>query len=37
VERAALSANAESLVGATDQQIDALKAKGTIVEMECGA
>jgi hypothetical protein len=36
-ERVALSANAESLVGATDQQIDALKAKGTIVEMECGA
>ena len=35
-ERAALSANASSLVGATDAQIEALKTKGTIVEMECG-
>jgi hypothetical protein len=35
-ERAALSANAASLVDATEQQIDALKAMGTIVEMECG-
>ena len=35
-ERAALSANAASLVGASDEQIEALKAKGTIVEMECG-
>jgi hypothetical protein len=34
-ERAALSANAASLIGATDRQIEALKAKGTIVEMEC--
>jgi hypothetical protein len=24
------------LVGSTDQQIEALKAKGTILEMECG-
>lgn len=35
-ERAALSANAASLVRASDEQIKALKAKGTIVEMECG-
>jgi hypothetical protein len=35
-ERAALSANAASLIGATDQQIDELKAKGTILEIECG-
>jgi hypothetical protein len=35
-ERAALSANATSLIGATDQQIDELKANGTILEMECG-
>ncbi len=35
-ERAALSANAASLIGATDAQIEALKAKGAIVEMECG-
>jgi hypothetical protein len=34
-ERAALSANAASLTGATDQQIDALKVKGTILELEC--
>ena len=34
-ERAALGANAASLVDATDAQIEALKAKGTIVEMEC--
>jgi hypothetical protein len=34
-ERTALSANATSLVGATDQQIDVLKVKGTILEMEC--
>ena len=35
-ERAALGANAASLVDATDAQIEALKAKGTIVEMEHG-
>ena len=35
-ERAALSANATSLVSATDAQIDALKIRGTLVEMECG-
>jgi hypothetical protein len=35
-ERAALSANAAALIGASDEQIEALKAKGTIVEMECG-
>ena len=35
-ERAALSANAAALVGATDAQIEALKAKGTILEMERG-
>lgn len=35
-ERAALSANASALIGASDEQIEALKAKGTIVEMECG-
>jgi hypothetical protein len=35
-ERAALSANAAALIGASDEQIEALKAKGTIVEMDCG-
>jgi hypothetical protein len=35
-ERAALSANATALIGASGEQIEALKAKGTIVEMECG-
>jgi hypothetical protein len=35
-EQSALSANASALVDATDQQIDDLKARGTIVEMECG-
>jgi hypothetical protein len=35
-ERTALSANAVALVGSTDQQIEALTAKGTILEMECG-
>ena len=35
-ERSALSANASALVDATDGQIDDLKAKGTILEMECG-
>ena len=35
-ERTALGANAASLVGATNAQIEALKAKGTIVEMERG-
>lgn len=36
-ERAALSATATSLVGASDEQIEALKAKRTLVEMECSA
>ena len=35
-ERAALSANAAALIGASNGQIEVLKAKGTIVEMECG-
>jgi hypothetical protein len=35
-EQSALSANASALVDATDQQIDDLKARGAIVEMECG-
>lgn len=34
-ERAALSTNATALIGASDEQIEALKAKGAIVEMEC--
>lgn len=34
-ERSALGANASALVDADDRQIDALKAKGTIVELEC--
>ena len=34
-ERRALSANASALVGTTDKQIDELKAKGTILELEC--
>lgn len=34
-ERTALSANASALVDANDRQIDALKPKGTIVELEC--
>ena len=35
-ERNALSANASALIDATDRQIDDLKVRGTIVEMECG-
>jgi hypothetical protein len=35
-EQSALSANASALVDATDRQIDDLKARGTIMEMECG-
>ena len=35
-ERSALNANASALVDTTDHQIDALKAKGTILELECG-
>lgn len=35
-ERAALSANAAALIEASDEQIEALKDKRTIVEMECG-
>ncbi len=35
-ERSALSANASALVDATDRQIEELKAKGTILELECG-
>jgi hypothetical protein len=35
-ERAALSANATALIEASDEQIEALKAKGAMVEMECG-
>ena len=35
-EQSALSTNATALVGLTDQQVEALKAKGTIFEMECG-
>jgi hypothetical protein len=34
-ERSALSANASALVDADDRQIDALKANGTILELEC--
>jgi hypothetical protein len=34
-ERSALSANASALVDADDGQILALKAKGTILELEC--
>ena len=34
-ERGALSATAAALVDATDRQIDELKARGTIVELEC--
>ena len=34
-EQTALAANASALVDADDRQIDALKAKGTIVELEC--
>jgi hypothetical protein len=34
-ERTALSANAAALIGTTDQQIEQLKVKGAIVEMEC--
>jgi hypothetical protein len=34
-ERTAFSANASALVDAHDLQIDALKAKGTILELEC--
>jgi hypothetical protein len=35
-ERSALNANASALLDTTDHQIDALKAKGTILELECG-
>lgn len=35
-ERAALSATAAALIGAIDEQIETLKVKGTIVELECG-
>jgi hypothetical protein len=35
-ERSALNANASALVDTTDHQIDALKDKGTILELECG-
>lgn len=35
-ERSALSANAAALVNSTDRQIEELKDKGTILEMECG-
>ena len=35
-ERSALSATAAALVDATDRQIDDLKARGTILELECG-
>jgi hypothetical protein len=35
-ERSALSTNASALVDATDRQIDELKVKGTIEELECG-
>jgi len=35
-EQTALSATASALVDATDSQIDGLKAKGTISELECG-
>ncbi len=34
-ERSALGVNASALVDADDRQIDALKAKGTILELEC--
>ena len=34
-ERSALSATAAALVDADDRQIDALKAKGAIMELEC--
>jgi hypothetical protein len=34
-ERNALSANTSALVDTTDRQIDDLKVRGTIVEMEC--
>jgi hypothetical protein len=34
-ERSALSANASALVDADDRQIVELKAKGTILELEC--
>ncbi len=35
-ERSALSVTAKALVDADDSQIEALKAKGAIVELECG-
>ena len=35
-EWSALSANATALVDAADRQIEELKAKGTILELECG-
>jgi hypothetical protein len=35
-ERSALGANATALVDAADRQIEELKAKGTILELECG-
>lgn len=34
-ERSALSANATALVDAADRQIEELKTKGTILELEC--
>jgi hypothetical protein len=34
-ERSALGANASALVVTTDRQIDELKAKGTVLELEC--
>jgi len=36
-EQAALSVNAKALIDATDDQVTALKQKGTIVELECEA
>jgi len=35
-EQTALATNAAFLTGSTDDQIDALKLKGTIIELECG-
>jgi hypothetical protein len=36
-EQLALSADAASLTGLTDEQIDKLKLKGAIIELECGS
>jgi len=36
-EKDALSVNAKALINANDGQIDALKAKGSIIELECKA